>query len=214
MPQETLGEERGEPLFTRTVTKATAVATAAATAVKKPPATINVVFRTARTTTLTGYRAADFVGFWPRRIIAAGAIIATLGVLLGAQGSAVLGLTGVVLVLAGLYLIAFGVWSTSTRIFGALLALTLVVAVFALAIPATRRFLFGTDDGTDEGWVTEHLVPWMRDRWWALLLILVIIVAVPAAASYVARRRAVDRAKMTPPTAQTVQPSNGGSTSQ
>ena len=197
VPQERLSQERGEPLFTHTVTKATAVTTAAATAVKKAPATINVVFRTARTTTLTGYRAADVVGFWPRRVMAAGAIIAAFGVLLGAQGSAFLGLTGVVLVLAGLYLIAFGVWSTSPRIFGALLALTLVVAVFALAIPSTRRFLFGTDDGTDEGWVTEHLVPWMRDRWWALLLILAIIIVVPTMASYVARRRAVDRVKQT-----------------
>ena len=66
-----------------------------------------------------------------------------------------------------------------------------VVAVFALAIPATRRFLFGTSDGTEEGWVTEHLVPWMRDRWWALLLILVIIIVVPAVASYV--RQAASR---------------------
>ncbi len=203
VPQETLGEERGEPLFTRTVTKATAVATAAATAVKKPPATISVVFRTARTTTLTGYRAADAVGFWPRRIIAAGAIIAALGVFLAAQGSAFFGLTGVVLVLAGLYLLAFGVWSTSPRVFGALVAVTLLVGVFALAIPATRRFLFGTSDGTEEGWVTEHLVPWMRDRWWALLLILVIILVVPALVSYSARRRAVDRAEKTPSTART-----------
>ena len=203
VPQETLGQERGEPLFTRTVTKATAVATAAATAVEKPPATISVVFRTARTTTLTGYRAADAVGFWPRRIIAAGAIIAALGVFLAAQGSAWFGLTGVVLVLAGLYLIAFGVWSTSPRIFGALVAVTLVVGVFALAIPATRRFLFGNSDGTEEGWVTEHLVPWMRDRWWALLLILVIILVVPAVVSYAARRRAVDRANRTAPAAPT-----------
>ena len=77
-----------------------------------------------------------------------------------------------------------------------------MVGVFALAIPATRRFLFGTSDGTEEGWVTEHLVPWMRDRWWALLLILVIILVVPALVSYSARRRAVDRAEKTTSTAR------------
>jgi patatin-related protein len=187
VPQQTLGHERGEPLFTRTVAKATAVATAAATAVQKPPATINTVFRTARTTTLTGYRAANAVGFWPRRLIAVGAGIAAVGVLLAAQGSTILGFTGVALLLAGLYLVAFGVWSTSPRIIGALVAVTLVAGVFALTIPLTRRVLFGTADGTEKGWVDEHLVPWMRDRWWALVVILVLIILVPAAASFVGR---------------------------
>jgi hypothetical protein len=187
VPRQKLGQERGEPLFTRTVAKATAVATAAATAVQKPPATINTVFRTARTTTLTGYRAANAVGFWPRRLIAAGAGIAALGVLLAAQGSTLLGFTGVALLLAGLYLVAFGVWSTSPRIIGALVAVTLVAGVFALTIPLTRRALFGTADGTENGWVNEHLVPWMRDRWWALVVVLVIVILVPAAASFVGR---------------------------
>ena len=187
VPQQKLGDERGEPLFTRTVAKATAVATAAATAVQKPPATINTVFRTARTTTLTGYRAANAVGFWPRRLIAAGAGIAALGVLLAAQGSTLLGFTGVALLLAGLYLVAFGIWSTSPRIIGALVAVTLVAGVFALTIPLTRRALFGTADGTEKGWVDEHLVPWMRDRWWALVVVLVIVILVPAAASFVGR---------------------------
>ena len=187
VPQQKLGQERGEPLFTRTVAKATAVATAAATAVPKPPATINTVFRTARTTTLTGYRAANAVGFWPRRLIAAGAGIAALGVLLASQGSTLLGFTGVALLLAGLYLVAFGVWSTSPRIIGALVAVTLVAGVFALTIPLTRRALFGTADGTEKGWVNEHLVPWMRDRWWALVIVLVIVILVPAAASFTGR---------------------------
>jgi hypothetical protein len=198
VPAQKLSQERGEPLFTRTVAKATAVATAAATAVQKPPATINTVFRTARTTTLTGYRAANAVGFWPRRLIAAGAGIAALGVLLAAQGSTILGFTGVALLLAGLYLVAFGVWSTSPRILGALLAVTLVAGVFALTIPFTRRVLFGTADGTEQGWVNEHLVPWMRDRWWALVLVLAIVILVPAAASFVGKwlaDRRVNRAR-------------------
>jgi hypothetical protein len=155
--------------------------------VQKPPATINTVFRTARTTTLTGYRAANAVGFWPRRLIAAGAGISALGVLLAAQGSTLLGFTGVALLLAGLYLVAFGVWSTSPRIIGALVAVTLVAGVFALTIPVTRRALFGTADGTENGWVNEHLVPWMRDRWWALVVVLAIVILIPAAASFVGR---------------------------
>ena len=195
VPQETLAKERGEPLFTRTVAKATAVATAAATAVQKPPATIDTVFRTARTTTLAGYRAADAVGFWPRRLIAAGAVGVAIGAVLGAQGSTVLGLTGVGLVLAGLYLVAFGVWSLSPRILGALLAVTLLAGVFVLTIPVTRRVLFGTADGTEQGWVTEHLVPWMRQRWWALLVVLAIVIVVPAVASFAASRLAERRAK-------------------
>jgi patatin-related protein len=195
VPAQKLSQERGEPLFTRTVAKATAVATAAATAVQKPPATINTVFRTARTTTLTGYRAANAVGFWPRRLIAAGAGIAALGVLLAAQGSTILGFTGVALLLAGLYLVAFGVWSTSPRILGALLAVTLVAGVFALTIPLTRRTLFGTADGTERGWVNEHFVPWMRDRWWALVLVLAVVILVPAAASFVGKWLADRRVK-------------------
>jgi hypothetical protein len=195
VPQETLGGQRGEPLFTRTVTKATAVATAAATAVEKPPATVDGIFRTARTTTLTGYRAANAVGFWPRRIIVGGAAVVVLGALLAAQSNAILGLSGVALVLAGLYLVALGVWSTSPRIFGALLAMTVVGLLFLLTIPATREFLFGTSDGSEAGWVTDHLVPWMRERWWALLLIVAVIIALPALSSYTAKRVADDRAK-------------------
>jgi patatin-related protein len=186
VPGETLAQERGEPMFTRTVAKAAAVATAAATAVEKPPTTIKTVFATARTTTLTGYRAANTVGFWPRRLIVAGLALAVLGGILAAQSSTLIGLTGVALLLAGLYVFSFGVWGMSRWLFNALIAMTVIVALAALTIPATRRALFGTDDD-DAGWVSNTLVPWLRDRWWAILLVLAVLLVIPLVAGGIAR---------------------------
>ena len=195
---ETLAQERGEPLFTKTVAKAAAVATAAATAFERPPTTIKTVFATARTTTLTGYRAANTVGFWPRRLILAGLALAVLGGILAAQRSTLFGLTGVALLLAGLYVFSFGVWGLSRELFNALIAMTIVVGLAALIIPATRRAVLGTDDD-DAGWVSDTLVPWLRDRWWALLLVLAVLVVIPLVAGGVARwyrnRRAERRAQ-------------------
>lgn len=189
VPGETLTAERGEPLFTKVITKATAVATAAVTAIDKPPASIAAVFSTARTTTLTGYRAVDTLGVWPRRLILAGLGAVAVGILLGMQSSTALGVVGVTLVLTGLYLVAFGAWSISARVLGAALAFTLVTVTFALTIPATRRALFG--DGTDDGpngWVVDTAVPFLRDRWWSIPGVLAVLILVPASTGWVWRR--------------------------
>jgi hypothetical protein len=87
------------------------------------------------------------VGFVPKRLIGAGAVLTTVGLVLGTQGSTVLGLTGVALVLAGLYLMAFGVWSFKRGVLGALIAATVLAGIFLLTTPAMRRILFGTESG-------------------------------------------------------------------
>jgi patatin-related protein len=188
IPDETLGQERGEPLFTRTAAKLIAVATAALTAVDQAPVTVGALFRTARTVTLTGYRAANTVGFVPRRLVLAGTVLVAAGVVLASQGSTLFGITGLVGALAGIYLVCFGVWSWSSRALEALVASTVVLGVFALTTPVVREHLYGTGDDTEAGWVTDTVVPWLRDTWWAPLVILAVLVVVPVVATLVTRR--------------------------
>jgi membrane-bound ClpP family serine protease len=133
------------------------------------------------------------VGFVPKHLIGAGAVLAAVGLVLGAQGSTALGLTGVALVLAGLYLIAFGVWSFKRGVLGALTAATVLAGILLLTTPAMRRILIGTESQDDQGWVADTLVPWLRERWWALLVVLAIIIVLPALASYLSRRFTLKR---------------------
>jgi membrane protein implicated in regulation of membrane protease activity len=141
VPGETLGQERGEPLFTRTAAKLIAVATAALTAVDQAPATVGALFRTARTVTLTGYRAANTVGFVPRRLVLAGGALTAAGVVLASQGSTLFGITGLVAALAGIYLVCFGVWSW-------LVILAVLVVVPVVATLVTRRVVPMAKDRT------------------------------------------------------------------
>ena len=141
------------------------------------------LFRTARTVTLTGYRAANTVGFVPRRLVLAGTVLVAAGVVLASQGSTLFGITGLVGALAGIYLVCFGVWSWSSRALEALVASAVVLGVFALTTPVVREHLYGTGDDTEAGWVTDTVVPWLRDTWWAPLVILAVLVVVPVVAT-------------------------------
>jgi hypothetical protein len=147
--------------------------------------------------TLTGYRAANTVGFVPRRLVLAGTVLVAAGVVLASQGSTLFGITGLVGALAGIYLICFGVWSWSSRALEALVASAVVLGVFALTTPMVREHLYGTGDDTRAGWVTDTVVPWLRDSWWAPLVILAVLVVVPVVATLVTRR-VVPRARKRP----------------
>ncbi|MGV1035507.1 MAG: patatin-like protein [Candidatus Nanopelagicales bacterium] len=188
VPDENLGEERGEPLFTKTAAHAAAVVTAAATSVEGAPATVNTMFTTARTATLTGYRAANTVGFWPRRMLLAGAGLTALGVLFSAIPSPLWTGLGFVALLGGLWLIALGAWGTSKKVFAGLMAGLIIALLFATTAPGIRGLVLGTGDDA-QGWVADTALPWLRERWWSLLAITLLILGVVALADLAVRQR-------------------------
>jgi hypothetical protein len=110
VPDETLSGEVGTSLFTKTATKAVAVATAAMTNLEHPPVALKPLMTSARTVTLTGYRATGVTGGRARRLIALGCVLLAAGAILAIQHAILLGFTGVDLALTGAYLVVLGTW--------------------------------------------------------------------------------------------------------
>ncbi|NUK16856.1 patatin-like protein [Streptomyces lunaelactis] len=177
VPDETLMQEVGEPLFTRTVTKALATTTATVTAVKEPPLSVASFFSSARTVTLVGYRAAAVTGGWPRTVallgfgfIAAGIVAMTLDV-------AVVGLAGAGFVAAGLLLVSLAAWGWRRWLLPAVAGLAVLAAAGCVTI--WRDDLFGKGDCNTEckdiGWVGQELWPLLREEWWQPLVGLIVL---------------------------------------
>jgi hypothetical protein len=177
VPDEKLSDERGEPLFARTLAQTAAVATAAMTAIEGTPATLRPALSGARTVTLTAYRAVDITGAVPKRLLVAGVLASAVGVFLAVQHSSLLGMTGTLLLLTGLYLIALGAWGLSKRAIPVLGTITVITAITALCLPFGRRHLYGTG-ADDPGWLSKTVEPWLRNSWWAGLAAIAIIVAI------------------------------------
>lgn len=182
VPDETFATELGEPLFTRTVTKALATATATATAVKQSPASVKPFLTSARTVTMTGYRASALFGGAPRALTITGLVCVVVGVAAMVLGTRVLSLGGAVVVAVGVYLIALAAWGLSRRLVPALVGLVVVGLVAAMSF--RRRSLFGTGTcdvkctGKDIGWVGRHTLPWLQSAWWHPLVALLALGAV------------------------------------
>ena len=178
--QETLAGEERTPVFLETATKAAAVATAALTVAPEVPKSIRPILTSARAVTRTGYQATKAVGGKSRNILLVGLGLAIVGIVLATQGTVVIGLTGTVVALVGLYLIALGAWGIRRGVLGAVIAVTAVVAVGALALPWVRTELWGTNGSAKNGWVPRDVLPWLRDNWWAGLALLggIILLAV------------------------------------
>ncbi|MGP9016873.1 patatin-like protein [Streptomyces sp. BR1] len=182
VPDETFATELGEPLFTRTVTKALATATATATAVKQSPASVKPFLTSARTVTMTGYRASGLFGGAPRALTIAGFVCVVIGVAAMVLGTRVLSLGGAVVMAIGVYLVALAAWGLSRRLVPALVGLVVVGLVAAMSF--RRRSLFGTGacdvkcTGKDIGWVGRHALPWLQSAWWHPLVALLVLGAV------------------------------------
>ncbi|MEV2231749.1 patatin-like protein [Streptomyces phaeochromogenes] len=171
VPDETFAGELGQPLLTRTVSKAVAVATAGLSGVHRIPAPLKPFLASARTITLAGYRASALTRGRPRTLILTGAVALAVGVLSMIQRITWLGLTGTLFALLGSYLIVLGTWAHWRKALAAAGALTVVVAVFFTGCPIGRRVLFGTG-GHDTGVVGRDVVPWLRTPWWHPILAL------------------------------------------
>jgi hypothetical protein len=185
VPKETLQHEVGEPLFTRTVTKAVAVGTAATAEAQEMPAVLHPVLAVVRSATLLAYRLAAVTRGRSRALATAGAGVLLLGVALLLTSHLFLGLSGFVLVLTGVYLLLFVGWrrleGIGQWIWYVLAGLAVAMAI-ALACGPVRRWLF--DDGTNPGVVTEHVIPHLRSSVWLAPVVFLVVVALVAGCVY------------------------------
>jgi len=213
VPDETLASEIGEPLFTRTISQAAAVAAAIASGTTDHPSPLRATLTAARHTTLAGYRAARLTSGRPRALITGGAALLILGLVAAIQGSSLLGLTGIVLLLTGAYMTALGTWSLSLRI----LRFTAVIIVSAVVLlpgtPVVRRWLFGDGCGSPEcagNGQAGHLLPWFRGPWhwpiFALLIVLLLTVFKRRSVRTASRRKTKPRRDSAPIPPEDIQP--------
>lgn len=172
VPSETLADEaqRRTPLFRRTATHAAAVATSAATGMKKTPASLRPTFATARTVTRAAHAITDTAHGKRRPITITGAVLLVAGVLAMLTNIALLGLSGFVLFAIGAILLAFAV--SNRRIWKAMQILAALVVVFLATIPWLPWFhehVFS--------WLSDTAIPWIaHNKWaWPTLLLLVLL---------------------------------------
>jgi patatin-related protein len=182
VPSETLAAEVGEPLFTRTFSKAAAVAAAVASSARKPPSALRAIFTTSRHVTLAGYRAAVVTSGRPRTLLLAGVGVLLVGLVAAIQGATLLGLSGIVLVLIGAYLLALGTWHVGRRVFRVIGAVGILCLVILPGTPVLRRWLFGTGCGgssCQNAGEAGHLLPWLRGPWhWIVAAVVVLALVV------------------------------------
>ena len=169
--RETLAGELRTPAFARTAAKAAAVAAAALTTAPETPAAVRPVLSTAKTVTRTGYLATKATGGSAWKTLAAGAVLAVIGGVLATQGLLVVGVTGTVVALVGLYLIALGAWGIHRGLLGALIAITALALVGSLSLAWVRNELWGTK-ASSSGLVPRHVLPWLHSTWWGGLALL------------------------------------------
>jgi len=179
VPDERLAAEIGEPLFTRTITKAAAVAVAVTSGAADRLPLLKATFAAARHTTLAGYRAAGLTRGQPRTLIAGGIALLVLGFVAVIQGSSLLGLTGIILVVTGVYLTALGTWSLSLRMLRFTVTIIVAGVVLLPGTPTARSWLFGNGCGPPACPGTGqagHLLPWFRGSWhWPIFALLVVL---------------------------------------
>lgn len=151
-----------------TVAKAAATASGAAGSVRQMPSVVKPPIATLRTLTLGGYRVVSLTKGVARSIVLAGAVLLVLGLAAAIQSATLVGVTGLTMAGIGAYLVVLGTWQFSSRLLFALLSTTLVGAVFSLATPVVREFLFGDDK--HPGWVGANAY-WLGEQWWHPLVV-------------------------------------------
>jgi patatin-related protein len=178
--RESLAGEVRTPAFARLATKAAAVATAAISVAPEVPRAVRPVLTSARAVTRTGYLATKATGGSGWKTLVAGLVMGVVGGLLATQGAVVVGLTGTVILLAGLYLIALGAWGIHRGLLGAIIAFTALVLVGSTALSWGRTEIWGTSGNSKSGIVARDVLPWLRSSWWGGLALLggIILLAV------------------------------------
>jgi patatin-related protein len=187
--QETLAGDLRTPAFARVATKAAAVATAAVTAAPETPGAIRPILTSARTITRTGYMATKLTGGTAWKTLLAGAVLAVVGSVMATQGMMAVGLTGTIVALVGLYLIALGAWGIHRGVLGALIAITALAIPALLTLHWMRTELWGTGQASNSGLVPRDVLPWLRSSWWGGLAILGGIILIATLLSLIPRAR-------------------------
>ena len=185
--KEKFDTDMGTPLMVLTVAKAAATAANVVSSVEQIPGPVRPAISAVHTVTMGGYRAVTAAKAIPRYIIITGLVLLVLGIALATQSETLLGVAGLVFVGVGAYLVTFATWQISSRLLGALVAVTLVLAVGSLAVLPIRRGLFGTS-ATDSGYVGRHLY-WLGNTWWHPLVVVGIGIVLVILAGTVARRK-------------------------
>ena len=186
---ETIAGQLHTPAFARIAAKAAAVATAAITAAPETPGALRPVLTTARTVTRTGYMATKVTGGSGWKTLLAGLVLAVVGGVMATQGLIAIGLTGTIIALVGLYLIALGAWGIHRGLLGALIAITTLAVVGSLTLAWVRTQIWGTARNSNSGLVPRDVLPWLRSSWWGGLAIIGGVILLAALLSVLTRRR-------------------------
>ena len=184
MPHETIEGEVGQPLFTRTVTKAVAVGTAATAEAREMPAVLKPALGSVRKLSLLAYRLAKVNHGNQLRVAITGLVVALIGFGLLLTKNVVLGVGGFVAIGAGVFLLLLVSWrdlKTFLQWLG-IIATTLAIAVaIALTSDGVREWLFETPaKPKDQGWVSLHVLPWLRETCWHAPVAWIVFVLVVA----------------------------------
>ena len=202
--QETLSGELRTPAFAKVAAKAAAVVTAAVATAPQAPGPVRPILASARTITRTGYQATNVTGGSAWATLLAGVLLAVIGGVLATQGMMAIGLTGSIIALVGLYLIALGAWGIHRGALTALATITALAAPALLTLGWVRTKLWGAKQESKSGWVPMHVLPWLRDSWWAGLAILGGIIALAVLLSFIPKRQPPRNRPPKRPTAATV----------
>ena len=133
------------------------------------------------------------------KILVAGVILALVGGVMATQGMMVVGLTGTIVALVGLYLIVLGAWELHRGVLGALLAVTIVALLASLTLHWTRFELWGNGKNINSGLIPRDVLPWLSSTWWGGLAILGGIILIGVLLSRIPRARPPhNRAAQTP----------------
>lgn len=186
---ETLAGQLHTPAFARLAAKAAAVATAAMTAAPEVPGAVRPVLASARTVTRTGYMATKVTGGSGWKTLIAGVVLAVIGGVMATQGLIAIGLTGTIVALVGLYLIALGAWGIHRGALGALIAITTLALVGSLTLAWVRAQIWGTAHNASSGLVPRDVLPWLRSTWWGGLAIIGGFILLAALLGVLTRRK-------------------------
>lgn len=181
---QTLAGELHTPAFARIAAKAAAVATAAIATAPETPGAVRPFLTTARTVTRTGYMATKVTGGSGLKTLLAGAVLAVIGGVMASQNVLVIGVTGTVVALVGLYLIAMGAWGIHRGLLGALIAIATLALTASLTLAWVRSRIWGSN-----GMVTKHVLPRLEHTWWGGLALIGGILLLASLISVLTRRR-------------------------
>lgn len=170
---EKFSSDMGTPLMLRTVTKAAATTTAMVASISQLPGLVKPSVSAVRTVSLSSYRLATATRGKTRYFIIGGLVLLIAGILAATQSATVLGISGLIAALAGGYAVTIAAWQLRSRLFAALLVITVVVGVASLTSSVVRRGLFGTSSN-DPGYVGRH-IHWLATAWWHPLVVIGIV---------------------------------------